>query len=92
MGTAALAVSRVSAQWKQWLATPLATVLRLRLANRRPAALRVQQTVSIGNKGMLAIVEAGGEELVVGVTQGCIQFHRIEPSACLRFRVGGVAR
>jgi len=55
-------------------------------------SLEVQQTAAIGNKGTIALVGIGQERVLVGVTNGCVQFHALRPDAELQLPVGGTVR
>jgi Flagellar biosynthesis protein, FliO len=92
MGTAVLAWKQNALRWKRWMSTPIASFIGSRRLSRDENRLRVEQTAAIGNKGTLAMVSVEGQRVLVGVTQGSVQFYGVTPATALRFRLEGKVR
>lgn len=88
MGTAVITIDSAATMSRKWLRQFLAWRRRLsaRAAQRR---LRVEQSALLGNKATVSLVSVDGECVLVGVTGGCIRFHRLRCAAALEFPVGG---
>jgi len=92
MGTATLTIRSQSTAGKRALDAVLAwwqRSIQTRAARRR---LRVEQSAAIGNKGTVALISVDGEHLLVGVTNGCIQFHSVRGAVSLDLPIGGTVR
>ena len=94
MGTAILRMVRGSDDWKR-----IARRFRSRMEGwvrtytrkaERPVTL--EQTIAIGNRGTLALVSIAGKRVLVGVTNGCMQFHGVRSGPALELPVEGRVR
>lgn len=92
MGTAVITLDSAAANGKRSL-SQLVTALRRRLTARTPQRpLHVEQNAMLGNKATVSLVSVDGERVLVGVTGGCIRFHRLRSGATLEFPVGGLVK
>ena len=88
MGTAALTLS----QYHKGLKACFLSWWQRSKRRRTCRPLRVEQSVGITNKTTVTVISVYGEQLLMGVTNGCIQFYRLNEGQPAKLRIEGVVR
>ena len=88
MGTASLALQT----WGPRIRALVARCQRSMAERSSRRVLEVQQTATIANKATVALLSVDGEHVLVGITNGCVRFHRLRSQAALDLPIGGRVR